>query len=336
MNTHRFWVFLPDALDKFYFYANILIFVPYQKTYAVKSTLQKENDIMTDALLDAAIDSMKLLPFLFITYLIMEYIEEKTRAHSGAMVGKAGRLAPLAGGLLGVIPQCGFSAAAANLYAGHVITPGTLIAIFLSTSDEMLPIFISEHVAADFIIEVLVLKMVLGIIAGLGVDFVYFSCLKKQLRPIDIHHICENEHCHCHEHGEEGEKNHHGIWRPALKHTVNVFVFILIFSVLLNLLFYFIGEDSLKQLIYNRPIISEFLAGIVGLVPNCAASVVLTQLYLEGVLSFGAMMSGLLVGAGVGVLVLFKINDNRKENFVLVGVLYGIGVLFGCIIELFL
>lgn len=289
---------------------------------------------MTDALLDALIDSIKLLPFLFITYLIMEYIEEKTSSRSGAAVGKAGRLAPIAGGLLGVIPQCGFSAAAANLYAGRIITPGTLIAIFLSTSDEMLPIFISEHVDGGFIIKVLVLKMVLGVIAGLAVDFVYFTCLKKRHRPIDIHHICENEHCHCHEHsGEENEK-HHGIIRPALRHTVSVFAFILLFSAVLNLLFFFIGEDSLKQLIYNRPMISEFLAGIVGLIPNCASSVALTQLYLEGVLSFGAMMSGLLVGAGVGVLVLFRINDNKKENLILVSVLYGIGVFFGCMIEL--
>jgi hypothetical protein len=285
-----------------------------------------------DALLDAAVDSLKLLPFLLITYLAMEYIEEKAGARTGAAVKKAGRFGPLAGGLLGVIPQCGFSAAAANLYAGHIITPGTLIAIFLSTSDEMLPIFISEHVEVGFILKVLILKVLLGMAAGFAVDFVYFSCLKKNPRPIDIHHICENEHCHCHD--EEDEEEGHGIVKPALKHTLNVFVFVLLFSFLLNLLFAWLGEESLQQLIYNRPVISEFLAGLVGLVPNCASSVALTQLYLEGVLSFGAMMSGLLVNAGVGVLVLFKINDNRRENLTLLGVLYGIGVLFGCLLEL--
>jgi hypothetical protein len=285
-----------------------------------------------DALLDAAIDSLKLLPFLLITYLVMEYIEEKAGARTGAAVKKAGRFGPLAGGLLGVVPQCGFSAAAANLYAGRIITPGTLIAIFLSTSDEMLPIFISEHVEAGFIFKVLILKVFLGAIAGFAVDFIYFSCLKKNHRPIDIHHICENEHCHCHD--ETDAEEGHGILKPALKHTLNVFAFVLLFSFLLNLLFAWLGEESLQQLIYNRPMISEFLAALVGLVPNCASSVALTQLYLEGVLSFGALMSGLLVNAGVGVLVLFKINDNRRENLTLVGVLYGIGVLFGCLLEL--
>ena len=291
---------------------------------------------MLDALLDALIDSCKLLPFLLITYLIMEYIEEKTSARSGSLVEKAGRWAPIAGGLLGIVPQCGFSAAAANLYAGHVITPGTLIAIFLSTSDEMLPVLISEQAAPEFIIQTLLLKAGIGILAGLAVDFVYFTCLKKKHRPIDIHHICENEHCHCHDHGsEEGEgHHHHGILKPALRHTLNVFIFIFLFSAVINILFYFIGEDSLRQLIYNRPFISQFLAGIVGLIPNCASSVVITQLYLEGVLSYGAMMSGLLVGAGVGILVLFKINDNRKENLILVGVLYSIGVVCGCVMEL--
>ncbi len=305
-------------------------------------------EIILDSVLDAVIDSLKLLPFLFITYLVMEYIEEKAGERSGAVVGKAGRFAPLAGGLLGVVPQCGFSAAASNLYAGRVITPGTLIAIFLSTSDEMLPILISERVEGTFIIGVLALKVVIGVVAGYIVDFVYYSCMKKQHQSIDIHHICEKEHCHCHEHehkhdheeNHEGHEHGHdhghgGIVLPAVKHTVSVFAFILIFSIILNLLLSFIGEDTLGQLIYNRPVISEILAGIVGLIPNCASSVLLTQLYLEGVLSFAAMMSGLLVNAGVGLLVLFRINDNRKENLVITGTLYAIGVICGCIIEIF-
>ncbi len=327
-------------------------------------------EIILDSVLDAVIDSLKLLPFLLITYLVMEYIEEKAGERSGEMVEKSGRFAPLAGGLLGAVPQCGFSAAASNLYAGRVITPGTLIAIFLSTSDEMLPIFISERVEGTFIIGVLALKVVIGVVAGYIVDFVYYSCMKKQHQPIDIHHICEKEHCHCHEHehkhdheenreehdhdheherhDHEHESNHEdhghahdhdhghgGIVLPAVRHTVSVFAFILIFSVILNLLLSFIGEETLGQLIYNRPFISEILAGIVGLIPNCASSVLLTQLYLEGVLSFAAMMSGLLVNAGVGLLVLFRINDNRKENLAITVTLYAIGVICGCIIEIF-
>ncbi len=304
-------------------------------------------EIILDSVLDAVLDSLKLLPFLFITYLVMEYIEEKAGERSGAVVGKAGRFAPLAGGLLGVVPQCGFSTAASNLYAGRVITPGTLIAIFLSTSDEMLPIFISERVEGTFIIGVLALKVVIGVVAGYIVDFVYYSCMKRQYQPIDIHHICEKEHCHCHEHDhhhDHEEENHEehehghghgGIVLPAVKHTASVFAFILIFSIALNLLLSFIGEDTLGQLIYNRPVISEILAGIVGLIPNCASSVLLTQLYLEGVLSFAAMMSGLLVNAGVGLLVLFRINDNRKENLAITSTLYAVGVICGCIIEIF-
>ena len=324
-------------------------------------------EIILDSLLDAVLDSLKLLPYLFITYLVMEYIEEKAGERSGAVVGKAGRFAPLAGGLLGVVPQCGFSAAASNLYAGRVITPGTLIAIFLSTSDEMLPILISERVEGTFIIGVLALKVVIGVVAGYIVDFVYYSCMKRQHQPIDIHHICEKEHCHCHEHDHEEKHEEHdhdhdheghdhehegnhedhdhahdhdhghgGIVLPAVRHTVSVFAFILIFSIVLNLLLSFIGEDTLGQLIYNRPVISEILAGIVGLIPNCASSVLLTQLYLEEVLSFAATMSGLLVNAGVGLLVLFRINDNRKENLAITGTLYAIGVICGCIIEIFI
>ncbi len=289
---------------------------------------------MLDALLDALIDSFKLLPFLFFTYLLMEYIEEKASSRSEALVKKAGRLAPIAGGLFGIVPQCGFSAAAANLYAGGVITPGTLIAIFLSTSDEMLPVLISEQAPLAFIIRTLFVKVFIGIIGGLLVDFIYYNCLKKKHRLIDIHRICENERCHCHEHGDDDNEHAHGIVFPALRHTLSVFFFILICSAALNILFHIIGEESLRQLIYNRPFISQLLAGIVGLIPNCASSVVITQLYLEGILGFGSMMSGLLVGAGVGILVLFKINDNRKENFCIVGVLYAIGVICGWVIEL--
>lgn len=306
---------------------------------------------MLDVILDTLLDGVKLLPFLFLTYLAMEWLENKADSQSRRAISRAGRFGPIAGGALGVVPQCGFSAAAANLFAGRVITPGTLIAIFLSTSDEMLPIFISEQVAPSFILKVLLGKMAIGILFGLLVDFVYYNVLKKKFQPINICHICEKERCHCHhEHRHEEKSDHikapvakkehddeeHGILLPALKHSLQIFAFILLFSFLLNLVLHFIGEDQLKSLVISQPYISEFITGLVGLIPNCAASVVITELYLEGIISAGALMSGLLVGAGVGLLVLFRINDRLKENFLLLGTLYGLGVFAGLMIEIFI
>lgn len=306
---------------------------------------------MLDVVLDTLLDGIKLLPFLFITYLLMEFLEHRADKKSRIAISKAGRFGPVIGGVLGAVPQCGFSAAASNLYAGRVITPGTLIAIFLSTSDEMLPIFISEQTPAGFIVKVLLLKAGLGIVFGLAVDFVLYNLLKKKRQNINICHLCAKEHCHCnHEHcnddtdiqikapgatGEKEEEENEGILVPAIKHSVQIFAFILILSFVLNVVLHFVGEENLKTLVIGKPVISELITGIIGLIPNCAASVVITELYLEGIITFGAMMSGLLVGAGVGILILFRINDRLKENIAIVGALYAIGVVSGCIMELF-
>ena len=220
------------------------------------------------------------------------------------------------------MPQCGFSVAASNLYVGRIITLGTLISVYLSTSDEMLPILISEQVPIWTIIKILLLKAFIGIVAGFIVDFVL---RKKEKQKENITHLCEHEHCHC------NEKN---IFISALKHSINIFIFIYITSFLLNLLFHYVGEEALAGFILNKPIIGEILAGIVGLIPNCAASVVITELYINGIISLGAMMSGLLVGAGVGLLILFKINDDIKENLKITLLLYLIGVISGILIEL--
>ena len=275
-----------------------------------------------DAIWDGTLDTLKLIPFLFITYLVMEWVEHRTSDHTKTAIRKAGRLGPLVGGILGVIPQCGFSAAAASLYAGKVITAGTLIAVFLSTSDEMLPILLSERAGIGFNAKVLIVKALYGVIAGFLVDFL-FRKLNERRIGVGIHGICTQEHCHC-------EK---GIVRSALKHTVSITFFILLISIALNILLSIVGTENLSNLVLNRPVIGEVLAGLIGLIPNCAASIALTQLYLEGVMSAGAMVSGLMVGAGVGLLVLFRTNRHTRQNIQLTILLYILGVAGGLIVQ---
>lgn len=276
--------------------------------------------MIIDVILDSLTDSVKLLPFLFVTYLAMEYLEHKAGDKMQAAIRKSGKGGPVIGSILGVFPQCGFSAAASNLYAGRIITLGTLVAIYLSTSDEMLPIMISENVGIIMIAKILAFKVIVGMLAGFVIDFVF----RKQEKNMQIEHLCEQHHCHC-------EK---GIWKSALHHTVEIFFYILIISLVLNLVIELIGEEVLGNLILNRPVIGELIAGLVGLIPNCAASVIITQLYLKGVLNAGAMIAGLLAGSGVGILVLLRVNDDRKENLRIIGLVYVIGVAVGIVTEL--
>ncbi|MDE7277882.1 MAG: arsenic efflux protein [Lachnospiraceae bacterium] len=279
---------------------------------------------MLDIILDTLSDSIKLLPFLFLTYLAMEYLEHKTGGKMQNTIRKSGKWGPVIGGILGAFPQCGFSAAASNLYAGRVITLGTLLSIYLSTSDEMLPVLISENVGIGMIIKVLGVKILIGMAAGLIIDAAVRYLCRKEKEGLQIEHLCEQHHCHCEE----------GILKSALHHTMEIFLYLLLISFALNLLIDVIGEDFLAGLILNRPVIGELAAGLIGMIPNCAASVVITQLYLKGILSAGAMMSGLLSGAGVGILVLLRVNDKRKENARIIVLLYVIGVLAGLFIEL--
>lgn len=280
---------------------------------------------MFEIIIDTLVDSIKLLPFLFIAYLIMEYIEHKTSEKSKQAIKKSGRFGPLIGGILGIFPQCGFSAAASNLYAGRIITLGTLIAIFLSTSDEMLPILISEAVPIHIILKILLIKLVIGIVAGFTIDFVIGKIKKEDKDTDKIGDICEHEHCHC----EEGS-----ILKSSIKHTLNIFIFIIIVSLILNVVIHFVGEDNLSNLILNRSILGPIIAGLIGLIPNCASSVILTKLYLTNVISIATMLAGLLVNAGLGILVLFRVNKNIKENTKIVVLLYAIGVIAGILLEL--
>ncbi len=202
---------------------------------------------------------------------------------------------------------------------------GTLISIFLSTSDEMLPILISEAAPIDVILKILVIKLVIGIIAGFIIDLVINLTTKSIKEDEKIGEICEHEHCHC----EEGS-----ILKSSLKHTLSIFIYILIVSLILNIVIHFIGEDNLSNLILNKPILGPIIAGLIGLIPNCASSVILTQLYLSNVITAATMISGLLVGAGVGILILFKVNKNIKENSKIILLLYAIGIIAGITLQL--
>ena len=280
---------------------------------------------MLDVIADTLLDSIKLLPFLFLTYLAMEYLEHRTSSKTKRLIKDSGKAGPFLGALLGAFPQCGFSAAASNLYAGRVITLGTLIAIYLSTSDEMIPVFISEQAGVGLILKVLIAKIVIGMVMGFIIDLLIRSFRKQGETEISIKigGVCEHDHCHC-------EKS---IVRSSLKHTLTIFIYIVVTSFILNTAIHFIGEDTLASVILNRPVIGPLIATLVGLIPNCAASVVLTQLYLGNVMSLGAMMGGLLAGAGVGILVLFKENRNVKENLKILGIMYTIGAVCGIIID---
>lgn len=280
--------------------------------------------IIEHTILHSVEDSVKLLPFLFLTYLLMEAMEHHAGDKMQKRIRTAGVFGPIWGGLLGIVPQCGFSAAASSLYAGKVITVGTLLAIYLSTSDEMLPILISRAVPVATIIRILAAKVLIAIVSGVIVELIYVKLLGKKEKDMDIHVVCEEEHCHCED----------GIFVSALKHTLRIFFYIFIISFVLNGVIEMIGEDTLAGVFSAIPVVGELVAALVGLIPNCASSVVITELYLDGIIGAGAMMSGLLVNAGVGVMVLFRLNRDVKQNAGIIGVLYGLGVFWGVIIEL--
>lgn len=268
-------------------------------------------------------ESIRLLPFLFVTYLMMEFLEHHTGKKAQDRIRKAGKLGPIWGGLLGIMPQCGFSTAASSLYAGRVITVGTLIAVYLSTSDEMLPIMISEAVPAPTIARILIVKVLIAMISGLLIELVLVRVLKKKEKDMDIHTVCEEEHCSCED----------GMLVSALRHTIHIFGYILLVTLILNTAIELIGEETLTRFFTGIPVLGEMIAALVGLIPNCASSVVITELYLAGMIGAGAMMAGLLVNAGVGILVLLRLNRNWKQDSRIIGMLYGLGVFWGVVIQ---
>lgn len=276
---------------------------------------------MLDIVIDAIIDSIKLIPFLFITYLVMEYLEHKTSHIHNEKIKKSGKLGPIVGGILGAFPQCGFSVSATNLYVGRVISIGTLIAVYLSTSDEMIPVFLSESIPIYVIFKVLGIKILISIFLGIIIDLIFS---KKQSNDNKISDLCEHANCKCED----------GILKSSVKHTINITFFIFIISLILNSIITFVGEDNISNLLLNKTVLGPIIAGIIGLIPNCAASVIIAQLYIDQVISAGTMIAGLLVGSGVGLIVLFKENNNIKENIKILSILYSVGVICGIIFEL--
>ena len=271
---------------------------------------------MLDIILDTLIDLLKIIPFLFIAFLIMEYFEHSLSKKKNVLKNK--KVGPIVGSLLGVIPQCGFSVMATNLFSSRVITIGTLIAIYLSTSDEMLPILITNKVSFKLILIILLIKIIIGIIFGYIIDFFW---KKKETKDFSI---CDDDHCHC-------EK---GIFKSSLIHTLKISSYILITTFLLNTLIYYLGEDTISKILLKNNFFGPFLASLVGLIPNCSASIILTELYLSKVITTGMLIGGLLTGSGIGLLVLFKVNKDKKENFFILISIYLIGVLVGIIFDL--
>ena len=279
---------------------------------------------MIEILQDTLLDAIKLIPFLFITYLIMEYIEHKTNQKVKNKIKKAGKYGPIIGGIVGIFPQCGFSVSATNLYAARVITLGTLISVYLTTSDEMLPILISESIPLSIIFTILGIKLFIGIISGIIIDFVLMNIINKKQENEKIEEICKHEHCHCEE----------GILISAIKHTISIFIYVIITTLIINCIIHLVGEENIINFIRNNTIFGPIISGLIGLIPNCASSVIITELYIKNIISMPILISGLLVNSGVGILVLFRTNNNLKQNIKIISLLYIIGVISGLILEI--
>lgn len=271
-------------------------------------------------------DTLAIVPFLFIAFLIIEYIEHKLSKKTKKVIEKSGKLGPLLGGALGMIPQCGFSVIATNLYVTRIISLGTLIAIYLSTSDEMLPILISQKADVSIILKLLLTKFAIGMISGFIIDLIARRYYKKnKIKVKEDYSICDDEHCHC-------EKEN--IFLSALKHALKTIIFIFIVTFALTAMMEYLGNDFISKIFMKDSFFSPFISSLVGLIPNCGSSVILTELYLNNIISLSSIISGLLTGSGVAILILFKTNKNLKENLMVLTLVYFIGVFSGLIINL--
>lgn len=363
-------------------------------------------DLLIDILLDAGKDTLSLVPFLLVTYLALETLEHVAGDRVNGAIKRAGAAGPVVGSLLGIVPQCGFSAMAATLYAGRVVTLGTLVAVFLSTSDEMLPLLLAEQVPVQTMAMLLASKALIALVTGFIVDAairglrsnarahaairrtvlgtaanpVHVNCAHDDHTGGDIidevaeagvsadhiHELCERDHCGCdddedeherdhghsHDHGHTGEHEHHhghghdhghshegapvlSIIRSAISHTVQVSVFIFLVTLVLVAVLETFGESAIEQFLRGNETLAVLGSALVGLIPNCSASVVITQLYLEGALQLAPMLAGTLISAGVGYLVLFRTNRSARENAVFLIMMYVIGTGWGLILSAF-
>lgn len=272
-------------------------------------------------MIDFIVDNLLLLPFLFVTYLVLEAMEARVGDALERKLGRVRHWGPFFGSVAGAIPQCGFSAAAASLYAGGIITAGTLVAVFLSTSDELIPVLISaKNVPAALMFKIVGIKVAVALLVGVTINAVMHLFHRPDPKP-HVDELCAHSHCGCTE--------HRGIVVPALIHTCEIFVFILIISGIFEYLVYLVGEESLRQCFLHVPFVGEMIAGLIGFIPNCAISVIGAELYVKGGMSAGALMASSFTGCGVGLAVLFRTNRNWVQNLSLLGVIYVLGVVFG-------
>lgn len=273
------------------------------------------------------IDTLKMLPFLLIAFLLLEFIEHRASEKTMAMLSRSGKAGTVIGAALGLIPQCGISVIGANFFADRVITVGTLLAIFLSTSDEALVILLSDPTKIKDVLFLLIVKFVIAVVAGYVIDVVF----KKLNHDHVNHHLQEHHDDHCHDGCGCSCNSQKAFWKNALKRTASVWIFLFLASFVLGLLIEVVGEESLSKFLLTDSLLQPFLTGLVGLIPNCAASAIIAQMYIEGALSIGSVISGLCSSAGLGLLVLFKSNKNLKENVIVLALLYFIGVICGTI-----
>ncbi len=277
---------------------------------------------MIDIIVDTIIDVLKLIPFLFVAFLLIEVLEHKLTSKNKNIITKSKKFGPVIGSLLGIIPQCGFSVMGTNLYITRIISLGTLFSIYLSTSDEMLPILISEKANIKIILQIILTKIFFGMFYGILIDLILRKRKKKQDKT--NYEICDKEHCHC-------EK---GILISSIKHTLNIVVFLFITTFIINIVFHYVGEDYLSKVLLKGTILGPFITSLIGLIPNCGASIILTELYLNNAISLSSLIAGLLTGSGTALIVLFKENKNIKENIFIICLLYTLGVISGLILEL--
>jgi len=277
-----------------------------------------------DTLLDALWDTFKILPFLFIAFLLIEFLEHKAQDKIKHFFTRAGSAGPAIGTLLGCIPQCGFSVMCANLYSSGIITRATLLAVFLATSDEAIILLATAENGGFEVFRLLLTKIIIALVFG------YFLYSLDKKHHTEHHHhshdLCEHDHCGCEENG--------GVLRPALIHTVKVFGFLLIFTIIIDIAVLFIGTDRLSQVLLSNSVFQPLLSALIGFIPNCASSVILTGLYIDGALSFGSLISGLCVNAGAGLLVLFRDKTKIKDNLKILLLLYISSVVPGLILHL--
>lgn len=282
--------------------------------------------MLLDLLLDSLLDTLKLVPFLLITYFLMEYLEHRAGGAAEKVLKRSGQFGAIIGSAIGIIPQCGFSSAAAGLYSARVISLGTLISVFLSTSDEMVPIFISHGGSIPLMIKILIFKLVIALAAGLATDLILNALYKRcgVEQNAGIEEFCERDHCHCHT----------NIFKSALVHTAKIAVFIFVFNFAVGLLISLVGEDSIARVVLDKPVLANVLGAFVGMIPNCASSVIITELFLDGIIPAGAMLSGLLINSGVALAVLFRNNRPRKNTLLVVLILFAVSVLAGIIVDI--